>query len=330
MAVRVGKELLYLRSADVARVGPGMAEAISAVREAFREKGLGVAQLPPKTALHPAGEDAFLHAMPAYVPEFGAAGVKWVSGYPDNPTQHGLPYITGLLLLSDVYTGVPIAVMDCAWITAQRTGAVSGLSAQLLARQDSRTVALLGAGVQARTQLFALKEALPSLAAARVYDISPDAARAFVQEMTARVGGMALEIAASAEAAVRGADIVVTAGPIRKEPQPVVRREWLSPGALGLPIDFDSMWTPQALGGGRYFVDDLAQYGYYATQGFFREAPQPAGDLGDLVTGRVDGRRTPDEVIVAMNLGVAVADMALAAAVYQRANAAGAGTVLPL
>ncbi|MDA8343954.1 MAG: ornithine cyclodeaminase family protein [Thermaerobacter sp.] len=330
MALRLGKELLYLCGAEVAHVGPSMEESLAAIREAFRQKGLGVAQQPPKTALHPVNEDAFLHAMPAYVPEFGAAGVKWVSGYPDNPPMHGLPYISGLLVLSDVYTGMPIAVMDCAWITAQRTGAVSGLAAQALAAPASVTAGLLGAGVQARTQLLALATAIPTLRSARVYDVAANAANRFVKDMGAVLPQFSLQIVDSAEAAVRDADIVVTAGPIRKEPQPLVRREWLKPGALGLPIDFDSMWTRSALGAGRYYVDDLEQYRYYEAQGYFRESPQPVGDLGDLSTGRVEGRQSADEVIVAMNLGVAIADMAMAAIVYQRALAAGTGTVLPL
>ncbi len=329
MALRLGREILYLSRDDVLRVGPSMAETIELVRGAFQEKGAGLTQLPPKTALHPLNEDAFLHAMPAYVPGSRAVGMKWVSGYPDNPAK-GLPYITGLLILNDPDSGVPIAVMDCSWITAQRTGAVSGLAAGVLARTGSQELALLGAGVQGRTQLEAMVVALPELQEVRVYDVHPDAADRFVEEMAAKAPGARLAVVASPERAVHGADVVVTAGPILKQPSPVVQGAWLKEGALGLPVDFDSMWTEGALHAERYYVDDLAQYRYYQGQGFFGGAPAPSGDLGDLLTGRIASRQTDAERIVSMNLGVAIADMPYARVAYERALEKGVGAVLPL
>ena len=116
-------QLLYLSQAEVAAVGLSMAEIIAAVETAFNEKGNGRVEMPPKPGIHPGGGDNFIHAMPAYIPGLQSAGVKWVSGFPDNPKQ-GLPYITGLLIYNDVATGLPLAVMDCVWITAMRT--VSG------------------------------------------------------------------------------------------------------------------------------------------------------------------------------------------------------------
>jgi ornithine cyclodeaminase/alanine dehydrogenase-like protein (mu-crystallin family) len=134
----------------------------------------------------------------------------------------------------------------------------------------------------------------------------------------------------TAEEAVAGADIVVSAGPILGEPRPVIRREWLKDGVLGLPIDFDSMWGGVDLDVGTYFVDDLAQYRHYQEQGYFRAAPEPRGDLGDLISGRVPGRQSPAQRIVSMNLGVAICDMATAALIYERAVQEQVGTVLDL
>src|SRR5687767_1851901 len=111
--------LLYLSRADVESVGLSMAEIIDALEEMFRAKGRGEVEMPPKPGIHPL-PDAFIHAMPAYLPQLGAAGLKWVSGYPQNQ-KRGLPYIHGLLVLNDPDTGVPLAVMDCTWITAMRT-----------------------------------------------------------------------------------------------------------------------------------------------------------------------------------------------------------------
>src|SRR5512142_2003082 len=108
---RRGREFLYLSQADVRQVGLSMAEIITALAQMFREKGAGRVEMPPKPGIH-TRPDAFLHAMPAYIPAANAAGMKWVGGYPENH-GFGLPYITGLLVLNDPETGVPLAVMDC-------------------------------------------------------------------------------------------------------------------------------------------------------------------------------------------------------------------------
>ncbi|MGD8820786.1 MAG: ornithine cyclodeaminase family protein, partial [Anaerolineae bacterium] len=110
-------QLLYLSQTDVADVGLTMAEILESLERAFQEKGEGRVEMPPKPGVHPGGGDNFIHAMPAYIPALQSAGVKWVSGFPEN-SKRGLPYITGLLILNDVETGLPVAVMDCVWITA--------------------------------------------------------------------------------------------------------------------------------------------------------------------------------------------------------------------
>src|SRR4030042_210255 len=161
-------ELLYLSRKDVEDLGITMKEVLEVVDHGFCLKGLGKTEMPPKPGIHPR-TNAFIHAMPAYVKEVEAAGLKWVSGFPTNVGK-GLPYITGLLILNDPETGIPIAVMDSAWITAIRTGASVGISAKYLARQASSVAAMLGCGVQARTSLRALVETLPELSKVRCYD----------------------------------------------------------------------------------------------------------------------------------------------------------------
>lgn len=129
-------QLLYLSQADVASVGLTMAEIINALEEMFHEKGEGRVEMPPKPGIH-TRPDAFIHAMPAYIPALESAGMKWVSGYPENQ-KRGLPYITGLLILNDAETGIPLSVMDCVWITAMRTGAATAVAAKYLARFRGR------------------------------------------------------------------------------------------------------------------------------------------------------------------------------------------------
>lgn len=325
-----GKQLLYLSQQDVAEVGLSMSEIMEAVEGALQEKGRGHVQMPPKPGLHTNG-DAFIHAMPAYIPAVRSAGIKWVSGYPDNPTRHDLPYITGLLVLNCPETGVPLAIMDCIWITAKRTGAVSGVAAKYLARKGSEVLAILATGAQARTQLEALALAVPTLREARCYDVRPNVLEQFISDMQPAVPNLKLAAADGPEAAVRGADIVVTAGPILKHPRPSVKAEWLKDGVLGLPIDFDSMWTGGALqDASKYYVDDIGQYEYYQMQGYFGQAPRVLGDLGDITTRKVPLRESDSEKIISMNLGLALEDMATAIRIYQKALERGMGKVLPL
>lgn len=111
--------LLYLSRQDVETVGLDLPTIIELLEKAFRNKGEGSVELPPKPGIH-TRPNAFIHAMPAYIPALHSAGIKWVSGYPDNP-QRGLPYISGLIILNDEENGLPYAVMDCTWITAYRT-----------------------------------------------------------------------------------------------------------------------------------------------------------------------------------------------------------------
>ncbi|MEI2690501.1 MAG: hypothetical protein V9H69_12680 [Anaerolineae bacterium] len=175
--------LLYLSRADVEAVGVSMPEIIDALGEAFRQHGEGKVEMPPKPGVH-SRPDAFIHAMPCYIPGSEAIGVKWVAGYPDNP-QRGLPYISGLLVLNDADTGLPLAVMDCTWITAQRTGAATALAARYLARPNSQTVGILGCGVQGRSNLEALRVLFP-IQRVMAYDRTLSNAQRFADEVSSQ------------------------------------------------------------------------------------------------------------------------------------------------
>ena len=146
--------VLYLNRKDVEQVDLGMPAIIEALESMFLEKGQGRVEMPPKPGIH-TRPDAFIHAMPAWIPSLEAAGVKWISGYPGNQAR-GLPYITGLLVLNDPETGVPTAIMDATWITAQRTGAATAVAARHLARPESESAGIIACGVQGRSNLEAL------------------------------------------------------------------------------------------------------------------------------------------------------------------------------
>ncbi len=318
---------LYLSRSDIEMVGLDVRTIIGLLESAFREKGEGRVEMPPKPGIHPR-PDAFLHAMAASIPAMQAAGLKWVAGYPENPAR-GLPYVSGLLILNDVETGLPLAVMDCTWITGYRTGAATALSARYLARPDSSTAAILACGVQGRTNLEALASQFP-LRKAYAYDTRRETQDRYVKEMSLKLG---LDVVGVDEPrrAVEAADLVVTSGPILKQPRPTIERDWLREGAFASAVDFDSYWTGEALAQmDRIATDDHAQFRYYRELGYFQETPLPYADLGELVTGRAPGRQSPSERTMAMNLGLALDDMAVAPEVLRRATEKGLGTWLPL
>ena len=321
------QQLLYLSRADVESVALDMPTIINLLEAAFKEKGRGQVEMPPKPGIH-TQPDAFIHAMPAYIPSLRSAGLKWVSGYPDNK-ERGLPYITGLLILNDVETGLPYAVMDCTWITAYRTGAATALSAKYLARPDSEVVGILACGVQGRTNLLALSALFP-IKRVYAYDIGAETRRRYVEEMTAKLGVEVIDVKEPREAVVES-DLVVTSGPILKHPTPTIQKDWLQPGAFGSAVDFDSYWAAEALAQiDRLATDDHAQFQYYRQVGYFQTTPDPYADLGELAAGLKPGREKPDERTLAMNLGLALDDMAVAPEIYRRARERGLGAWLPL
>jgi ornithine cyclodeaminase/alanine dehydrogenase len=321
-------QLLYLSQADVESVGVTMAEIIEALEVAFHEKGDGRVEMPPKPGVHPGNGDSFIHAMPAYIPALSSAGIKWVSGFPENPGR-GLPYITGLLILNDVETGIPLAVMDCVWITAMRTAAASAVAARRLARPESGVLGVLGCGVQGRTNTEALRVLFP-LQKVMAYDVDPEAARRYADDIRTRFD-LEVVIVEQPREAVSGCDLIVTAGPILKQPHATIKEGWMDRGAFATLIDFDSYWHRDALRQvSKLCTDDTPQLHYYQDLGYFQEIPPVYADLGELVTGRKPGRESPEERTITCNLGLAMDDMAVAPVLYRRAKERGIGRWLPL
>ncbi|HJN28225.1 MAG TPA: ornithine cyclodeaminase family protein [Candidatus Latescibacteria bacterium] len=319
--------ILYLSRQDVESVGLPMLSIIDALEQMFAEKGEGRVEMPPKPGIH-TRKDAFIHAMPAYIPSLESAGVKWISGYPGNQAK-GLPYITGLLILNDPETGIPTAIMDATWITAQRTGAATAVAARHLARPNSTTAGIIACGVQGRSNLQALA-CVFSLTRVRVFDLHTDAAERFAREMSAELE-LDIEIVADPRQAVVDTDLVVTSGPILKKPTPVIEADWLAPGAFACPVDFDSYWTGAALRqADKLATDDVGQLGYYREAGYFGDTPAPYADLGQIVAGLEPGREHENERTIAINLGLALEDMATAMPVVARAVELGLGMRLPM
>ena len=215
-------------------------------------------------------------------------------------------------------------------MTAIRTGAVTGLSAKYLARKDSHSVAILGCGVQARTQLEAVLAICPEIKTVKAYDINNDAVTRFAQEMELRFK-VTVEHAFSPQKAVEGSDIIITAGPILSSPDPVIEGAWLKEGCFGAPIDYDSYWRKSGFeAAARIYVDDVPQFESHREMGYFSTVPEVYADLADLVSGKISGRLNDSEIIIAINLGLSLEDIAVAALVYAHAQEQGLGQVLSI
>jgi ornithine cyclodeaminase/alanine dehydrogenase-like protein (mu-crystallin family) len=306
--------LLYLAREDVAAVLPEVPEQLDLVERTYRAVADGRVELPPKPGVHPR-KDSFVHAMPAYLRDEDVVALKWVAGYPGNK-ERGLPYITGLVVVNDAETGVPVAVMDGAEITAARTAAASGVCIRRFARDGWRVAAILGCGEQGRFHARLLAALNPNVEI-RAYDPHPE-----------RVAAMPApsEPAAGPREAVEGADVVVTAGPIVADPSPAIAPGWLGERFLALPIDFDFYFRAETVAAADLFLaDDVPQFEYYRGLGHFRGWPEPDASVGERLAA--DG--APARVLCC-NLGIGALDAAFANVVVARARERGAGVELPL
>ena len=275
----------------------------------------------------PVGGDNFIHAMPAYIPALNSVGIKWVGGFPGN-SKKGLPYITGLLILNDPDTGIPLAVMDCEWITAMRTGAATAVAAKRLARSDAAKLGILGCGVQGIVNTEALSVLFP-ITEVFAYDIFTEAIDKFSQCIQQKIGLKITPVQTPREAVI-GCDLVVTAGPILKKPHQTIKAGWLDQGAFASLVDFDSYWEPAAMKEvDKFCTDDVQQFEYYKSVGYFQGVPPVHADLGELVANLKPGRESDEERTIACNLGLALDDMAVAPTIYHRAVEKGIGTWLP-
>ncbi len=328
-------EFLYLSQEEVRATGVGIELALQAVEDAFRLHHQGKVILPSKVVLDMGERERGRgNAMPAYVGgEYDVFGIKWIAGFPGNPARFGLPRATALFILNDADSGVPLAVMDCTLLSALRTGAVTGVGARALARPDSRSAAIIGCGVQARTQLEALKTVLPQLEELRCFDIRWEAARVFAAEAAERFG-MGAKAAATAEEAVREADVVVT---VTVADEPIVREGWMKPGSFFSAVgsyqeeEFDVVANSDLV-----VVDGLEHVLHRETpvvalmirEGRLRE--EDVAELGAILTGERPGRRRPEERIFFSPIGMAVEDVCLSARVYRLALEKGIGRRLGL
>jgi ornithine cyclodeaminase/alanine dehydrogenase-like protein (mu-crystallin family) len=312
-------EMLYLSQEDILDMEIPMREMIPLVEQGLKEHGLGQVENPPKPGIH-AKSDSFIHAMPAYFRKLGIGGIKWVSGYPSN-RELGLPQILGVMITNDMETGLPTAIMDCRWITAVRTAAVSAVTAKFCASKGSETLGVIGCGVQGRMTLGALKEVTPTLKKVKAYDINPETAKRY-KDLEKQVGVEVTPVK-SVEEAAKDSDMILTA--TQRLPKPLVRNEWFKPGALGMGLEASRAWYGDAiLTADKFVTDSWDQTTHFHEQGAFPDGlPKLYAELGEIVAGTKKGRENQKERILAINIGLALEDVIVADYVYRKAEKRG-------
>jgi ornithine cyclodeaminase/alanine dehydrogenase len=319
----------YLSGTDVEASLPPLAYQVDLAEEALRALGEG-SEMPAKIGVHPR-PPALLHAMPAWLRERDLVGLKWVSAFPGNAAR-GLPAIQGLIVLNDPDTGLPTCILEAARITAARTAAVSGVALRWFAPGGARRVAILGAGVQARSHVPVLAAALAGLEL-RIFDRHPERAAALAEAARALSGVAGADTAASAEDAVRQADVVVTASSLGSVRQ-VMTPDWLAPGALVVALDFATYASAAlARAASAFVVDDRDQFLAYREAGHFDGYPDPTGTLGEAAgaaaAGAPPARAGEGRSVLVNHLGVGICDVLFGEQVRATAEERGLGILLP-
>ncbi|HET9104707.1 MAG TPA: ornithine cyclodeaminase family protein [Solirubrobacteraceae bacterium] len=324
--------LTYLSGADVAAAALTDAELLDAVRGVLAAQGRGDAVPEPRTHIFPPGARGHFNVLRGVVPE--AAGVKVVGDFVDNH-ERGLPSELALLLLMDPQTGVPQAILDATAITEMRTGAVTALGASVLARDDARVLAHIGARGTAYWNVRLLCQVLPGLQEIRVHSRRPSSREAFAARLREDLG-RPVTVVASWEQCVRGADVVVEASRLHA-PAPLLRTEWIAPGALVVPYGTMSAVELSLTDvADKVVVDDWGQAGA-GPLGALRAhvdsgrltAETLHAELGQILAGLRPGRESARETIVFWHRGLSTTDIALGRALLAKARALGVGTSLP-
>ena len=325
-------ELTYLDGADVAALALTDAEILDAVRGVLGAQGRDETVIEPRTHLFPKGANGHFNVLRGATPRH--AGVKVVGDFVDNHTR-GLPSELALLLLMDPMTGVPQAILDATAITEMRTGAVTAIGAEHLARRDARTLGHIGARGTAYWNVRLTAHVLGSLEQVRVHSRRPESREAFADRLRADLD-VEVVVTEDWETCVRGAEVIVEASRLTA-PAPLLRTEWIAPGALVVPygtVSAVELSLTDVMD--KVVVDDWGQAGA-GPLGALRAhvdsgrvtAENLHAELGQIVAGRRPGRESDAETILFWHRGLSTTDVALGEALLDKARSRGLGHTLP-
>ena len=326
-------KVLIVNSSEVRRLLP-MDECVDVMADALSALARGEAIVPLRPILWLPDKTGALGMMPSFLGNADALGLKVVTVFQGN---HGTRYDShqGAVLLFEAKHGRLLSIMDATSITAIRTAAVSGVATRLLARTDAKSLAILGSGVQARTHLAAMIHSRP-IESVRVWSRDAEHARKFSGRERER-HGIGVTTAPSVQEAVHGADIICTTTSAR---EPILEGKWISPGAhinavgSSVPVarELDSFAVRRA----RLYVDrresalnEAGDFLLARKEGAVDDS-HIVGEIGELLLGKIEGRRSPEEITLFKSLGLAVEDLAAANHIYRKAIDSNSGVSVEL
>lgn len=334
-------DVLLLSREDIVALDLTPEQVVEAVTEALAEHAAGTYEMKPKIGVHPIDTHPanFIHAMPGYLKDMDACGLKWVGAFARNG-ERDLPNVSGVQIFNDTATGIPLAIMECAYLTGLRTAAVSAIVARECAVEGAETLGLAGCGFEGTKHLRFLTHEIPSLRTVRLYDIRPEAVARLADEAAEYFDGEIVRCDDLAQC-LQGADVIMTCTDGSAQ---VVRPEFFKPGAVAVGIEGGCAFTAEALqSADKFVVDDeeLTRYFDLIGQERFTEDGEPDPEfpggmpdvyatIGQLVTERMPGRENADERIVSTPIGMAIADVALTKVAYETALERGIGTTFRL
>jgi ornithine cyclodeaminase len=329
-------EVLYLSQEDVLSTGIDMPRVMDVVERVLALHEDGKVILPSKVVLDLGErERGRINAMPAYLEgDFEICGMKWIAGFPPNPGRYGIPRAHALIVLNSSETGVPLAIMDGTYISAMRTGAVTGVGAKYLANLNSEVVGMIGCGVQARTQIMAIKAAIPSIAVLKGYDIRAAASEGFAKWVAEELGIKGLAVGSPKEA-VEDSDIIVT---VTVADEPIVKDSWLKRGYFFSHVgSYQEEEEDVVINADKVVVDLWHEVLHRKTPLLARlyaagriDDDKIYGNIGEIIRGKKQGRVTREERIFFSPLGLGSEDVGVASFVYEEAKRKGLGTALKL
>lgn len=322
-------DLLYLNQKDVIRLGgTDMTQAVADMERVFELFEVGDVLTPDKVSMNfgkTIAEEKTkgrINAMPGYLGgEYNMAGMKWIGSNPGN-IQKGLPRASAITILNDAETKFPLCIMDGSLISAMRTGAVGGVAAKHLAKQNSNSLLLIGAGFQSRTQLEAILVGQPKLEHIYIYDLNGDLAVQYASDMGEKLGRCVQAITDAKECA-RSCDIVVT---VTGTASPIVDADWMSNGCLYINVGAYECTYETVKKADRRFVDNWTAVRHrnasaiakMANEGLLSDEEIDA-NIGEVINKSKAGRKTDDERIYFNCVGMGIEDIAIATRVYKKA-----------
>ncbi|MDR2210991.1 MAG: ornithine cyclodeaminase family protein [Spirochaetaceae bacterium] len=328
--LNIGHEFLYLSQDDVKSIPVTPAEILDRTERALIAYSAKKVDMPSKIALHPI-TDTFFHAMPAYAPEEFAVGIKWGSCYPGNRDTYGFPQAQGLIIYSDHLSGLPLAVLDCKYVTEIRTAAVTYTAIKYLAPGDAETFGMIGCGVEGRQHVKNIETVLPKVRTIYVYDIYEGAADKLIEDYQKNTTAKIVK-APSYEELVKNSAVIVSATVAAEGYHPVIEDRWISGGKTILLCEGHTLYQDSIFKrADKYIVDSREQVEQFAAYGFYPFGHPPIyAETGEVAAGRVPGRENPEELIIANNFGMAVEDMFVLRLLFDRALEHAVGLRLPL